>query len=333
MKHVTACLIFSGILFWQALSAQFAPAVGKPGCTALFKDSSAFVAWAVSAEINRGPMQVGIDSLGLASVGTGESALGKAGENGIVSLGDGGTATLQFANPIRDGQGWDFAVFENSFDGLFLELAFVEVSSDGERFVRFPSTSLTDTAKHFTGFDTLNPEQIHNLAGKYISLYGTPFDLSELADSSGIDIQRITHVRLVDVIGTAQPEYAQRDAGGRIVRDPWPTPFPSSGFDLDAVGVIHQQDPNSIESTQFHTSFEVFPQPARNECWLNLNGNHTGTLQIFTLSGALLIQTRINGIMGEPVHIKDLNIPAGMYLMHLHTESGRLMHTRFLVSD
>ena len=67
-------------------------------------------------------------------------------------------ATVTFASPIYNGEGPDFAVFENGFDiddeydptGVlhFLELAFVEVSSDGENFFRFPAvTNVPSTAR------------------------------------------------------------------------------------------------------------------------------------------------------------------------------------------
>jgi len=47
-------------------------------------------------------------------------------------------------------------------------------------------------------------------------------------------------VKVIDVIGTIDPQYASRDSFGNIVNDPYPTPFGSCGFDLDAVGVINQ---------------------------------------------------------------------------------------------
>ena len=61
----------------------------------------------------------------------------------MVSLGKGGSITLSFDPPVSNGDGWDFAVFENGFEDTFLELAYVEVSSDGVVFVRFDNASLT----------------------------------------------------------------------------------------------------------------------------------------------------------------------------------------------
>jgi hypothetical protein len=240
---------------------QFAPAAGEPGSTAIWKDSSIFKAWANGADIIRGPLKIGEDSLGFASAGEAEFATGPALSNGLISLGDGGTATLTFPFAIKNGPGFDFAVFENSFDGLFLELAFVEVSSDGENFVRFPATSLTDTNFTIGPFDYLEATQLNNLAGKYEAGFGTPFDLEELSALDDLNIDAITHVRLVDVIGSNLNEYCTRDAGGRKVLDPWPTPFPSCGFDLDAVGVIHHNDPAIIFADN-EVKYQVYPQPA-----------------------------------------------------------------------
>ncbi len=324
---VTIPLLFA----CSGLQAQYAPGPGKPGTTAMHKDSSAFVAWAVSAEIERGWLQKGIDSLGLVTAGEAPMAIGKAGYNGVVSLGDGGRATVQFQAPVVNEPGWDFAVFENSFDGHFLELAFVDVSSDGNRFVRFPAASLTDTAKIFTGFDTLYPEQINNLAGKYPAMYGTPFDLDELKDSAGLDVNNITHIRIVDVVGTSNPAYCSRDAAGRMIRDPWPTPFASGGFDLDAVGVIHRQ-PAAVSDLLSMGRLHIWPQPAVDAISFTLPSNLPGQLQIFSLSGTLLKETFIQGREETPINIGNLNLNAGIYLLSLRFSDEQVYHAKFIVS-
>jgi len=164
----------------------------------------------------------------------------------VLSLGDGGRVTLTFSPPVADGAGADFAVFENGFattgTAIFAELAFVEVSSNGVDFVRFPAVSCTPAATQTGTFGTLDPRNLHNLAGKYPAGYGTPFDLAELAGSPGLDINRITHVRLIDVTGDVNG-HGSRDSAGNWINDPFPTNFQTSGFDLDAVGVIHQALP------------------------------------------------------------------------------------------
>lgn len=223
---------------------SFCGAVGTEGCTAIKADSSAFVAWATGVSVTRGPKKISDPSLGVASTGADSNAIGMATLNDVfdvVSLGDGGSALVTFANPIRNGEGPDFAVFENGFSDNSLELAFVEVSSDGERFVRFPATCLTQTETQLGNAGQTDPTNLNNLAGKYRIGYGTPFDLEELRDSTGIDIDSIVYVRVVDVVGCIDPQYGSRDQYGNIINDPWPTPFESSGYDLTGVGVIHER--------------------------------------------------------------------------------------------
>ncbi|MDR0994371.1 MAG: DUF4465 domain-containing protein [Verrucomicrobiota bacterium] len=170
------------------------------------------------------------------------NALGPAwsgdGENGgrdVVSLGDNGTITLIFPIPITDGRGPDFVVFENAFDDTFLELAYVEVSSDGEHFVRFPSHSLETRWLDTYGITNVSdPTAYGGFAGKHVQGVGTPFDLALLAGNEQLDIHRITHVRLVDVLGDGR----NMDHYAHPVFDPTPT-WGSAGFDLDAVGVLN----------------------------------------------------------------------------------------------
>ena len=231
----------------MALWAQFAPAAGQPGTTAMHADSSAFVAWATGCVAEPGPMNITNPGAGMAGTGwPASNAIGAPeGTMGVTCLGDGGMATLTFASPICNRLGPDFAVFENGFENAqaagmyFLELGFVEVSSDGENFFRFPAVSMVQTETQIGGMGCIDPRQIHNFASKYEAMYGTPFDLDEIADDPLLDKENITHVRVIDVIGNIDPEYCTYDSEGHIVNDPWPTPFASCGMDLDAVGVIH----------------------------------------------------------------------------------------------
>ena len=85
---------------------------------------------------------------------------------------------MQFSTPIFDGANWDFAVFENGFSDTFLELAYVEVSSDGINYFQFPCTSYTQDTLQIGGFGSVDATKIDNLAGKYRAHYGTPFDFA-----------------------------------------------------------------------------------------------------------------------------------------------------------
>ena len=155
--------------------------------------------------------------------------------NGIVSLGDGGSIVLTFPAPIADGPGPDFAVFENAFSPDFLEVAFVEVSSDGANFCRFPNHCLeTNRIDTYSATNATDPAAYGGFAGKTTQGVGAPFDLRSLAGAPGLDVRRVTHVRIVDVPGDG----SVTDSYGNAVFDPFPT-FGSGGFDLDAVGVLN----------------------------------------------------------------------------------------------
>jgi hypothetical protein len=243
--RISILIIF--ILFFFNVKSQFAPPAGEQGTTAIHKDSSIFVNWATNCAVELGPEDISNSQSLTVSTGLSNMATGYPG-NGVISLGDGGKATITFERTITNGEGWDFAVFENSFSNDFLELAFVEVSSDGENFFRFPTTSFTQDDIQIGAFGSINAEEINNLAGKYSANYGTPFDLSELENIEDLNVNAISHIKIIDVIGSIDDNYCNYDQYANKINDPFPTPFPSSGFDLDAVGVIHQGEVGLAEN-------------------------------------------------------------------------------------
>lgn len=319
-------ILLCGLCIAYSVNAQFPPPAGQPGTTAMHKDSTAFVAWATGCTVVRGPQDISDPSLGPASVGVQANVIGVPNGN-VLSLGDGGTATLTFARPIINGPGWDFAVFENGFSDTYLELAFVEVSSNGTDFVRFAATSFTQTDTQIDGFGAVDATQLNNLAGKYRAQYGTPFDLDELSDAPELDINAVTHVRLVDVVGCIQDAYATHDHLGNKVNDPWNTPFGSSGFDLDGVGVIHELATGVDELFAARLNMHLFPNPAQQQSRLR-----------FALSGADHIRITIVDAMGRTIHTAadatrmagthdlplDLSeLRSGLYFVVITTADGR----------
>lgn len=278
-------LFFGGDVLAQYRTGPFAPPVGQSGTKAMNKDSSAFAAWASDCNVRRGPQDSSDLSKGYASAGSPSNASGPADGSSVVSLGDRGSATLEFDVVLQNGPGFDFAVFENSFDDSFLELAFVEVSSNGSDFVRFPAVSLTDTSSQVGSFGSLDATNLYNLAGKYRGGYGTPFDLQELSDSSAVNIDSITHVRIVDAIGCIQDDHATYDSNGRAVNDPWPTAFSSSGFDLDAVGVINTRTNTSVASKREKAPRIHYDQAQRAVQVKGLHGERT--VELYDSSGKL----------------------------------------------
>jgi len=305
------------VFFGFSSNAQYAPAAGKVGSTAIHKDSISIVAWANQCTISRGWQTIADQSLGKTTVGSQSSAIGIA-DNDVISLGDGGIAVVQFAQAISNGTGPDFAVFENAFDDLFLELAFVEVSSDGQNFVRFPSHSLTQTTTQIGGFGQIQTEKIHNLAGKYRASYGTPFDLEELKDSVGLDIMHITHIKIIDVVGSLDSLYANFDSQGRIINEPFPTPFSSGGFDLDAVGILHLA--TSIQSSKNESEFKIYPNPAQD--FISVITQEAGRIEVYSAQGLLLKEAVIN----KGANRLDISsLPQGVYFIVVISNDSRIV--------
>lgn len=206
---------------------------------------SAMLEWAAEVEdFVRGPLDIAQPGGGNASHGQPEDALGPASGTDVldtVSLGDGGSITLFFPGGIADAPGDDFAVFENAFysvEGLFGELAFVEVSSNGSDYARFDPISLI--AAPVPAFGSFDPTDVRSLAGKQPIDRGTGFDLTALAGhplvtSQLLDLQDVAYVRVVDVVGDG----SRLDSLGQPIYDPYPTPFAEGGFDLQGIGVLH----------------------------------------------------------------------------------------------
>lgn len=324
MKNVTGLLFFT--LFAISTRAQFAPQAGLAGTTAIHKDSSIFVAWAKACVLNRGWQNIADTTLGKAQVGDETYVPGIAG-NGIVSLGDGGSVIVTFAHPISNGAGADFAIFENGFidqtlkpGTAFLELAFVEVSSDGNNFFRFPAISNVDTANQVATFDGIDASLINNLAGKYIGNYGTPFDLDEMSGINGLDIQKITHVKIIDVVGALNNAFANRDSRGVLINDPWPTAFAQSGFDLDAVGVIHQNMLIGLVENNHHNYLIAYPNPvnARNSFRLTNPFSMQVILTVFDMAGKQVLQQNISQHTTEEIMLEK----AGVYYARLLGEES-----------
>lgn len=293
---------------FMVFGQSFAPAPGFPGSTAIYKDSSSIVNWASGVVVTRGPMDLQNSGSGPVSYGVDADGTGMA-DVQPVSLGDGGEAVLTFPWPITNGPGPDFAVFENGFADHYIELAHVEVSSDGVNFFRFPGISEAPTDVQLTNFSFSDCGYYHNLAGKYRQEYGTPFDLEEMNGIPGLDIEHVTHVRLIDVVGSIDGQYGTVDSQGNLINDPFPTAFESGGFDLDAVAVLHET--HELGQEEMDIEVQVYPNPVQDRLHLNLG--QPARLKITDAGGYVLFVSELpdNGV----IDLSELS--AGMYLLHL----------------
>ena len=161
----------------------------------------------------------------------------------LLSLGNGGSITLEFADYVTDGSGADFIAFENpiiSGNSVFTETAFVEVSQDGKNFVRFPSVFNAD-GEGGTG----NPANYINLAGVH-PVYANPPTVSatdpavaggDQFDLKDVGLKWIRYVRIIDT------GYNSVDSRGNLIDDAgnhFACAPDKCGFDLDAVSIVHR---------------------------------------------------------------------------------------------
>lgn len=324
--NIALILLFNA---WNAHS-QFPPQAYQPGSDAIPANDSRIQFWASTCIFQQSWMNIADTSLGRVSNGTAASAIG-APNLETLSLGDGGWAILEFPQPISNGPGPDFAVFENGFlhptDSTlaFLELAFVEVSSDGQNFFRFPATShIQDSIQNDSKW--IDATQINNLAGKYIQGFGTPFDLEELKDEVGLDVNHITHVRIIDVVGSLNELIGTHDANGRIINDPYPTPFPSGGFDLNAVGVLNAAA-TQIQPIEKSSSLLFYPNPVQDELIITGTSSSPYSMIIFNILGQKMLEVQFE----KQLKLSLKSFPSGMYF--LQWQNGQIIGKETIIKN
>jgi hypothetical protein len=146
----------------------------------------------------------------------------------VVSLGTGGSIVLSFeTNPIVDGAGADFIVFENAFNqggdamNPFANPAEVSVSDDGLSWTAFPCTAKTFPYGSCAGWHPVLSASSNTIAcTDVMRAGGDAFDLAM------IGVSHAKFVRIVD-------QGAQACSAASMVN--------TNGFDLDAVVSVHAE--------------------------------------------------------------------------------------------
>ena len=166
-------------------------------------------------------------------------------------------------------------------------------------------------------FGFIDAREINNLAGKYRTMFGVPFDLSELKDIEGLDLTNIISVRVIDVVGCIFVDYASYDSEGKIINDPWPTPFDVGGFDLDAVGVIHNRDNTAVTEVVKNASGIIFPNPVNNYFKIAMDEKILH-VKVTDMSGKLLSE------YSNPNnnYFDTQLLPDGLYIVNISSENS-----------
>jgi hypothetical protein len=192
------------------------------------------------------------------------------GTTDVLTLGVQGSVTVAFDFPITNGPGTDFVAWENGFVSggiVFGELAFVEVSTNGVDFARFPNQYFGPPGP-IGAFSGLPAGSVKNIAGLGLRTVppaldgyahpalagGDPFDLDDLvADplvtAGTVDLANINYVRLVDVLGNG----SSFDSFGTPVYDPTGG---TNSSDWDAVAVVNNTVNQDVNRPTITVSFD-----------------------------------------------------------------------------
>ncbi len=168
--------VFSFLLIFSIAQGSFALDVDITKKMAIVVAISVFMLWATNCG-NCEYEDIAVIPRVEASFGKAYNVFGESGTKGLLSLGDGDMATLIFSETIGNENRRDFAIFENAFSNIFLELGFVEVSSDETNHTCFSSFPEVQIAKQVDGFGETDATMINTFAGKYRALFGAPFAL------------------------------------------------------------------------------------------------------------------------------------------------------------
>ena len=134
--------------------------------------------------------------------------------------------------------------------------------------------------------------------------------MDEVEDNELLDKSRVTHVRIVDVVGNIDPEYASYDSEGHIINDPWPTGFNSSGMDLDAIGVIHDIAHYDVPENEVE-AIAIYPNPVKDR--LTVKTENLQSIEVYNLMGQQVLVSTSSvidmGVMNQ-----------GFYFVRIHAD-------------
>jgi hypothetical protein len=122
--------------------------------------------------------------------------------------------------------------------------------------------------------------------------------------------------------------FATKDVNGHKINDPWPTPFPSSGFDLDAVGVIHTlaNDVKIMDAV----SMQLFPTIAPHFVNVACSLADANRIVVTNALGQEIFSQNINTVITT---IDVSGLETGVYWVLIKSENTQLACRRFYKTE
>jgi hypothetical protein len=122
----------------------------------------------------------------------------------------------------------------------------------------------------------------------------------------------VQYIRITDVVGSLSDPLARYDSKHKRINDPWPTPFPQSGFDLDAVAILRSVK-NHITAEKGSTVM-IYPNPASSRVFIRFIDASDRTVSIYNSSGKI-VSDRISD--GSECELDVSGFGKGLYLIKI----------------
>ena len=113
------------------------------------------------------------------------------------------------------------------------------------------------------------------------------------------------------------------DTANNIINDPWPSSFSSSGFDLDAIGVIHSVL-SAKDIANKNQQIKVYPNPASTSINIHLIDFEDLILkiEIFNTLGQKIQTINANS---NSIEINLEELPSGLYVLKANTKKDYII--------
>ena len=241
-------------------AGPYVPAAGFPGATAIAASSASFFEWASGYTIQRGLVEIDQPSGGFATYGGTNGGVATGSPNAApigpapwpptsqygIALGQGGTITLTFPDPITNGPARTSQCL-----GMASRVAAPLRSSSRPswRSVRTASTSFPFRPFRLRKRPRKSKTSANSIRQTFTTWPArTPpagerrLTSTKLAGVSPLlNVNHITALRLVDCVDDINPAYASYDSLGNVINAPWPalSSAGGEGFILEGVGVVN----------------------------------------------------------------------------------------------
>ena len=143
--------------------------------------------------------------------------------------------------------------------------------------------------------------------------------MDDLAGYTNLNTNQITHIRIVDAVGSINPHYGTTDRYGKIINDPYPTDFASGGFDLGGVAILNGWTPSGISENN-HLQINVYPNPCTD--FVMIDNQEGKSAILYNALGQVIMNFTISNSQ-EKISMKDLN--SGVYYLQVGTSMKKII--------